>query len=165
VSGTEQRPAAPPPLLRLTLARQPGSVRMAAARVRASVAELVAHDRLDDLELAVAEAIANAAEHGSLAGSPPVTIEVAAPGDWVRVRVRDAGVGALPRRPLDLCAPEASETAELERGRGLLLICRLLDDVEVHHEPDGRAVDLWLRCSAADQRGRGGPVAGEGTAT
>ena len=67
---------------------------------------------LDDLELVTSELVANAAAHGA----GPVTLEAEDVGACVRLRVTDAGSGALaPRRAAD----------DADRGRGLMIVSAL----------------------------------------
>jgi anti-anti-sigma factor len=84
-------------------------------------------DTVDDLQLALGEALANAVEHaysGGVAGECEYTVARAADGS-VHVEVVDTGTW----RP-----PSADRGF---RGRGLELISALAQDVEVAHGPDG----------------------------
>jgi anti-anti-sigma factor len=110
---------------------------------------------VDDLQLAVGEAVANAIEHAyrdaDAGGRVRLSLSADA-GDVVGVTVRDAGKW----RP----APADPGF----RGRGLQLIDRLADDVDVSRQADGTTVRFRiLRGSGTDaavRRGTGTWVAG-----
>jgi serine phosphatase RsbU (regulator of sigma subunit)/anti-sigma regulatory factor (Ser/Thr protein kinase) len=90
---------------------------------------------IDDLSLACAEAAANAIEHAY--GLAPGVVELrasASTGGVVRVAVRDFGSWRPPRGT--------------HRGRGLMLMEGLTDDVEVIHEDEGTTVELSRRIGA-----------------
>ena len=95
----------------------------------------------DDLVLATSEAIANAAEHGG-AGCPEASVRLRArverPADApqeVVICVRDHGRWRPP-------------TEALERGRGMLIISQLVDDLQVDTS-DGTTVVLRSRIGRA----------------
>ena len=93
--------------------------------------------------LAVGEALANAIEHGS---SPGAAVEVAVTirPDWATVRVADEGrVGAA----VPLVAP-ARPPATKTRGRGLLLMLDLAEQVEV--DAAGAGTSVLLRFARYD---------------
>ena len=129
-------------------------VRPLAAEVRGAVTDLTDDARLDDIEQATAEVLANAIEHGSVAGGH-IRVEVEVRADEVVFRVTDAGMGEVPARSqvegLDPAACGA------ERGRGLWLLYRLADRVSFRRTTTGRVTEVgWRRrCSALPQVPRG----------
>lgn len=131
--------AIPGPLLHLTVTGAPDNVRPVAGRARAAVEGLLRTERADDFESAVAEAVANAIEHGSHGRLTAVTLEVEASDGEILARIHDAGGGSLANGPLDLCV---GADPEQERGRGLMMMRRLVDEVRVLDDPGGRTVEL-----------------------
>jgi serine/threonine-protein kinase RsbW len=101
------------------------------------------HAAVNDLVLAVQEAAANAITHGNrLDSSKSVTVSVDCQAEGVAVEVADEGAGfdwrgCLERIERDGIAPDAP------RGRGLLVICRTVD--EVTYNAAGSAVRLLKR--------------------
>ena len=90
---------------------------------------------IDDLSLACAEAAANAIEHAY--GLAPGVVELrasASNGGVAMVAVRDFGSWRPPRGT--------------HRGRGLLLMEGLTDEVEVIHDDEGTTVELSRRIGA-----------------
>jgi serine/threonine-protein kinase RsbW len=107
----------------------------------AAAADLSEHQR-DNLAVAVAEALANAAVHGNGLQSGR-TVQVAVTvraGSWARVEVSDSGPGfdhdgiGDPTEPSRLLEP---------RGRGVFLMRRLVDAVEYNEA--GNRVRLLVR--------------------
>jgi anti-sigma regulatory factor (Ser/Thr protein kinase) len=91
-------------------------------------------DALEDLQLVVGEAAANAIEHGYRAGRPgSVDLWLAvSDGGAVHGRVRDYGTWR----------PQPDDPGD--RGRGLALIKALAADVSLHRRPDGTEVAFTL---------------------
>jgi anti-sigma regulatory factor (Ser/Thr protein kinase) len=135
--------------LRLTVSGVAETVRPTAARARAAVEELLAPARAEDFESAVAEALANAVEHGNGPGAGAISVKVDAMEGWIVARIRDAGYGNLANGPVDLLADPRAQQAEDERGRGLEMMRRLVDEVEVVEHADGRVVQLRMRTGSA----------------
>ena len=95
--------------------------------------------------LASTEAVTNAIEHGSPAGGA-VEVQLTVSVERAQVRVLDQG------RPGIACPviPDAAPPVTSPRGRGLLIISRLADDVEVRAAGLGTQVSAgFLRASAA----------------
>lgn len=114
--------AAARPLTAFRLPSAPGNERVAAARVADAVRGLgFPTSRLERLETAVAEATANAMEHGNGYRSDlPVYVQVLAAPDALTVRIDDAGTGPIAEPPEpDLAAKLAGQQAP--RGWGLFL--------------------------------------------
>lgn len=90
-----------------------------------------------DIELSVAEAITNAVEHGSPGHNRnTVAISCKVGEDRLSIEVRDEGLG------FDL--PEDGECRESmeEHGRGLRLIYKLMDKVNVCHTNRGSRIRM-----------------------
>jgi anti-sigma regulatory factor (Ser/Thr protein kinase) len=128
---------------------RPGEERTVRRRVVEAVRPLgLAPGRVEALESAVAEAVANAIEHGN-DGEPtlPVEIRVAADAHAVLVRVTDQGGasgGLAPKAaPPDLGAQLRGE--QPLRGWGLFLMRSLVDEVRVDREGARRIVELVMR--------------------
>ena len=120
----------------MTLPNTPAGAALARRQVMRFV-EHVCVDRafISDLETAVGEALANAAEHGH---RPDGRLHVQArlTGDGIEVEVTDDGRGFAPR----LCAVE-HPPALAPRGYGLFLIRAMVDEIEFRD--NGRTV--WFR--------------------
>lgn len=105
-----------------------------------------------EIEVAVGEAVANAIEHGCKArstsqetGTCEVVVAALWDGEVFVVSVTDDGPGFAPQ-----AAPrtEASD-AEAERGRGLLMMELLMDEVQFFHAPGGMTVRMSRRLHPA----------------
>jgi serine phosphatase RsbU (regulator of sigma subunit)/anti-sigma regulatory factor (Ser/Thr protein kinase) len=124
----------------------PGTERRALEQVAAAVQDLaLPAARLERLTTAVAEAVANAIEHGNQNRPElPVTLTVLVSATALCVRVTDQGGG----RPIpapdvpDLAAKLAGE--QTPRGWGLFLIKNLVDDVHVRSTETQHTIDLIL---------------------
>lgn len=101
-------------------------------------------DRLDDIETAVGEALANAAEHGSRGRAIDVCAWLS--DDVLHIEIADAGPGfpASARARMIRPAPAAP------RGYGIFLIHALIDDVA--YVDGGRRLLLGKRLPRADGR-------------
>jgi serine/threonine-protein kinase RsbW len=88
--------------------------------------------------LAVAEALANAIEHGSLPGAP-VEISVEAGDATAEVQVTDHGRPGT-RAPRGIPPPPPLSS---DHGRGLIIMSALADRLEIHRA--GRGTRLRLR--------------------
>lgn len=104
-------------------------------------------EQRDNLAVAAAEALANAAVHGNrLRPEMPVDVEVTVSADaWAAVLVRDCGRGFDVSNVSD---PTAPERVLVPGGRGLYLMRRLVDEAE--WMPPGNAVRLLVRRRAAE---------------
>jgi len=90
---------------------------------------------LEDIRLAVSEALSNAVVHafrGRADGTVIASVTVGA-SDWVEVRVTDDGSGMAPR----------NDSPGL--GLGLPLIRHLTDQFEHRSPPDSDGTELWMR--------------------
>lgn len=87
--------------------------------------------REDDIELALAEALANAVVHGAKSDpSKIVECDVACdPKHGILIIVRDPGPGFDPKQIADPCQ---GENIFSNHGRGIYLINQLMDEVKFH---------------------------------
>jgi serine/threonine-protein kinase RsbW len=118
--------------------------------VRASAAELgqalgFPRDRIEDLKLAVSEAVTNAIEHGnrSQAGKL-VAVVFSLDHEKLEVRISDQGAGVeyldISRRVVE----EHNLESGMLRGFGMYLISALVDDYEVSSSQSGTVFTLRL---------------------
>lgn len=89
--------------------------------------------------LAADEAIANAIEHGSFPGCP-VHVDLHACERWATVVVRDEG---RPDSPTPRIIPETPPPPTQTRGRGLIIMARLADEIVLR--PAGGGTEVHLR--------------------
>ncbi len=85
--------------------------------------------------LASTEALTNAIEHGSPLGGA-IGVEMSVAEGLVRIRVTDQGRPGAPLPRMPSAPPPAAST----RGRGLLIIGRLADEVEIARSGAGTAI-------------------------
>lgn len=95
---------------------------------------------VQQIKLAVNEAVANAVEHGSASPSDEVRLRASAEDGQLVVYVADAG-RYLPGAPT---APDLEE-----RGRGLLVMKLLMDEVDVRPSGRGTVIRLSRRLPVA----------------
>jgi anti-sigma regulatory factor (Ser/Thr protein kinase) len=127
------RAPGPPPALRLRLADGPLAGQLPGARraVQRWADEMgLAEELAEDVVLAAHEALANAADHAYPNGDGEARLDVECCGGVVSVTVRDHGTWRAP--PAD----------PGWRGRGLVIIRGLADEVEVHHGGSGTVVRM-----------------------
>ena len=120
--------------------------------VRASAAEVgsafgFSAERVEDLKLAISEAVNNAIDHGNRReASKLVAVVFEIDGEKLEIRISDEGEGVgverldISRRVVD----EANLEAGQLRGFGMYLISELVDDLEVSSSHRGGTV-LTLR--------------------
>ena len=115
-----------PPRLRFSVAPEPSRLLRARDRIREYLT-LHCDDQttIDDVVLAVEEACTNAIRHSG--STDEVRISLAFKGDDLRIAVKDRGRG------FDIAAfdREAAPDPALDHGRGLFLISRLTDEMEL----------------------------------
>lgn len=96
-------------------------------------------DVVRDIGVSVSEALANAIEHGSPQHEGNVVIvSCKVIDEMLKIDVRDQGAGFAPP------TPEDQEIWE-ERGRGLKLIYRLMDNVRINHTEKGSQIRMVKR--------------------
>ncbi|MFI9005756.1 SpoIIE family protein phosphatase [Actinosynnema sp. NPDC053489] len=123
-----------PPPLRDTVPALPAELSVMRRRVAAwATAAGLSADLLDDLQLALGEAAANAVDHAYPPGEPgDFTYDVATTAGGVRVVVRDRG----------RWRPEPEDKGH--RGRGLQIIRTIAERTEFHRTEDGTTVEFDL---------------------
>ncbi len=122
---------------RVTLARDGRYVAVARGVLGTMLDGFVPAEVVDDLQMALSEACANAVRHAS--GSV-YDVDLEIHDEQCCVEVSDAGPGFAPRGPvLTLSGPEA------ENGRGLAVIRALTDELEFEHAEDGMRVRFIRR--------------------
>lgn len=131
--------------VRLPLAADPRAVGLARAAVGALLARQGWPDALHPpVQLATSEAVANAVEHGSEPAAIILVLLSAGPESaWIAVTDRGRLAAAMPLRPPSVPPPDRT------RGRGLHIMARLADDVEV--VSDGRGTQVLLRFARRDR--------------
>lgn len=123
---------------------EPSDIRGVRQRVRAVAGELaMAPERIDDLELAVAEAAANAWKH---AGSGRVCLDNA--GGILRAVIADQGHGIAPHQ-LARAAFEKGYSTAHTLGAGFALMLTLADKVRLATGPQGTTVVLEMAVQPA----------------
>jgi serine/threonine-protein kinase RsbW len=126
--------------LRFSVPSTHAGIRDGVRRVMKAALEMhcIKSDRAN-VEIALREALANAAFHGN-GGDPSKSIQVRCalgPRRGITVAVRDHGVGF---DPAEIPDPREQDRLFLHHGRGLLLMRALMDRVE--HRHGGREVVL-----------------------
>jgi serine/threonine-protein kinase RsbW len=134
-------PARGPEPLRLRLAASALPERL--ADVRAQMAEWgtglgMAEDLVADIVLATHEALANVADHAYPDGRGDALLDAACVDGVVRILVRDHGAWR----------PPASDPGW--RGRGLVIMNGLADQVDVHRTSTGTSVAMLWRLPGPD---------------
>lgn len=118
--------------------------------VRASASEVgyavgLPHERIEDLKLAVSEAVNNAIDHGNRQEvSKLVEVVFALDNDKLEVRIRDEGGGVshvdFSRRVIE----DHNLESGMHRGFGLYFIRELVDDCEISSSQHGTIMTLRL---------------------
>jgi serine/threonine-protein kinase RsbW len=118
--------------------------------VRASAAEVgsafgFSAERVEDLKLAISEAVNNAIDHGNRREAGKlVAVVFEIDGEKLEIRISDEGTGAekldTARRVVD---EQNLESGHL-RGFGMYLISELVDDLEVSSSQKGTVLTLRL---------------------
>jgi serine/threonine-protein kinase RsbW len=97
---------------------------------------------VDDVLLALDEAVSNAIRHGSRGGEQ-VLVTVESDDEWVEMTVRDGGpTPRLPHLPAE--PPAVLQTG----GRGLWLILQLVDEVRLQRIEDGTRLTMRRRVTS-----------------
>jgi len=90
---------------------------------------------IDDLSIAITELFNNAIHHGNKnEAGKRITVQYRAEASGIRISVKDQGEGFVPDEIKDPLAPE---NLLAESGRGLYLVKKLMDDVEIKIHEDG----------------------------
>jgi serine/threonine-protein kinase RsbW len=118
--------------------------------VRASADELgqaigLSRERIEDLKLAVSEAVNNAIDHGNQREAAKlVEVTFALDADKLEVRIRDQGQGNARIDFSRKVVEEQSLDSGMHRGFGMYLISALVDDYEVSSSQQGTVMTLRL---------------------
>lgn len=118
--------------------------------IRASTAELasqlgLAHERIEDLKLAVSEAVTNAIEHGGKSSDgASVDVSFTLDDEKLEVVVRDYGRGTDRLSFGKRVVEEDNLEIGMLRGFGLYLISELVDQYEVESSPQGTTMVLRI---------------------
>lgn len=106
------------------------------------------HERINDIEIAVDEVFTNAIEHGSASINSPIVVQCLSTDEMMEIVVSDTGGGE------DLDASWVSAWTDVvddeieswtERGHGLLLAYRLVDEMSMEsNEIGGIEVHLGM---------------------
>ena len=105
-------------------------------------------DRVDDLRVAVSEAVTNAVEAHHLAGTDShIEVRCLTNGNRVEVTVRDRGPGFDPDTIPVIPEPDNPERLLYEHGLGLPLMRRLVDRTDIESDDDGTLVRLVIDTS------------------
>ncbi|MEM1335006.1 MAG: ATP-binding protein [Actinomycetota bacterium] len=125
--------------------------------VIATAAELrpdIAADRIEDLKLAVSEAVTNAINaQGRVGSEDRIRIECHLTDDEVVVYVHDRGQGFDQADVPSLPEPEHPDRLLHESGLGLHLMAMLADESEVSSDDDGTDVKLVVYSSKRRRSG------------
>ena len=117
--------------------------------VRASAAELgttmgFSDERIEDLKLAVSEAVTNAIEHGSNGGRNSVEVIFALDQDKLEVDIIDRGSGVDSFNTERRVVEEDNLDSGMLRGFGMYLIGELVDQYEVQSSSEGTSLKLRI---------------------
>jgi serine/threonine-protein kinase RsbW len=105
-------------------------------------------DRIDDLRVAVSEAVTNAVEAHRAAGTDSrIEVRCVTEGNNVEVTVRDQGPGFDPDEVPILPEVDAPERLLFEHGLGLPLMRRLVDKTDIETGDDGTLVRMVIDTS------------------
>jgi serine/threonine-protein kinase RsbW len=118
--------------------------------VRASAAEVGAafgfsDERVEDLKLAISEAVNNAIDHGNRGEvTKLVAVVFEIDGEKLEIRISDQGSGMERHDVSRHVVDEQSLEAGQLRGFGMYLISELVDDYEVNSSQKGTVLTLRL---------------------
>lgn len=132
-------------ILELHTNSHPESLASARREVRdAMTGAGIGADTVRDMELAVGEVLANVHAHAYGSGIGPVSIEILATAAELTVTVLDEGGAIEPPK-----IPETLPSWTRDGGRGLYMVGRLVNDVDIRLNPAGRGVMVrmtaWLQ--------------------
>ncbi len=88
-------------------------------------------EEIEDLKVAIAEACTNAITHGKNYPSESIAITFILKEDRLEIEVKDQGAGCVVEK---IKEPRIEELNE--NGLGIFIIRSLMDEVEIHSEPD-----------------------------
>jgi PAS domain S-box-containing protein len=126
----------------LEVSGEPGALKTTRDTLRLWLSEIDAdEDEIDDITMACNEACENVVEHAYGLGDDPFHVVFERSGRDISIRVCDRGAWR-------------TTTTGPDRGRGLQLMRRLMDDVDVQQGPGGTSVRLRKRLARVPQRAR-----------
>jgi anti-sigma regulatory factor (Ser/Thr protein kinase) len=118
--------------LEIEVSGEPGALKSTRDTLRLWLSETDASpDEIDDITMACNEACENVVEHAYELGEDPFYVVFERAGRDITIRVRDRGTWQTTTGP--------------NRGRGLELMRRLMDEVDVQQGPGGTTVRLSKR--------------------
>jgi serine/threonine-protein kinase RsbW len=106
-------------------------------------------ERIDDLRLAVSEAVTNAVSAHSGAGRVRIRCRLDVDGDCIHVGVTDEAGGFDPGAVPVVPDAEDPDRLAFEHGLGIPIMRQLADRTEIHPTSDGTEVRLVVYRSAA----------------
>lgn len=109
----------------------------------------ISPERLDDIRLAVSEATTNAIEaHSRCDSAETIDLRCDLGDGQVSIEVHDRGTGFDPSKLVPHPPVTDPERLQFERGLGIPLMRRLMDEHEVHPSPQGTLVRLVVYTNA-----------------
>ncbi|MCH8299096.1 MAG: ATP-binding protein [Candidatus Marinimicrobia bacterium] len=97
-------------------------------------------DEIDDISIAVTEAVNNAIKHGNKEDSTKsIKIVFEVETDRIKIRIKDEGKGFQLEEVKD---PRKNENLLKDDGRGILIMKALMDEVKVLSGSDGNVLQL-----------------------
>lgn len=97
-------------------------------------------DEIDDISIAVTEAVNNAIKHGNKEDSTKsIKIVFEVETDRIKIRIKDEGKGFQLEEVKD---PRKNENLLKDDGRGILIMKALMDEVEVLSGSEGNVLQL-----------------------
>lgn len=97
-------------------------------------------DEIDDISIAVTEAVNNAIKHGNKEDSTKsIEIVFQIETEKIKIRIKDEGEGFQLEEVKD---PRMNENLLKDDGRGILIMRTLMDEVEVLSEAEGNVLQL-----------------------
>ncbi len=97
-------------------------------------------DEIDDISIAVTEAVNNAIKHGNKEDSTKsIEIVFKIETEKIKIRIKDEGEGFQLEEVKD---PRINENLLKDDGRGILIMRTLMDEVEVLSEAEGNVLQL-----------------------
>ena len=102
-------------------------------------------DEIDDISIAVTEAVNNAIKHGNKEDSTKsIKIVFEVETDRIKIRIKDEGKGFQLEEVKD---PRKNENLLKDDGRGILIMKALMDEVEVLSGNEGNVIQLVKKIS------------------
>ena len=97
-------------------------------------------DEIDDISIAVTEAVNNAIKHGNKEDSTKsIKIVFEVETDRIKIRIKDEGKGFQLEEVKD---PRKNENLLKDDGRGILIMKALMDEVKVLSGNEGNVIQL-----------------------